>query len=316
MSSPSPVAPPFDLTGRLLLNERLHVPAAQRRGDRHALAAGWVEAKVIILTGHESVQVDPETGWLALLDARSIAPQPPEKAVYLGQLTGTSTDLWAHYLPQAEPTIRLRSQGNTLQPGAAGSAAVAWAVYNWHFLGPHSPLTGEARTLRPGGWSAVSGSGDGRVEEFPRTDPAVICLIHDGAEHVLLGRNQQWPAGRFSVFAGFIDAGESLESALHREIAEETGLQVDEVFYLGSQPWPFPRSLMFGCCARADRAQQICPQDGEILETQWVHYEQLGRYLRGEDSSVALPGSLSIARALLEAWYDSCNRPYVRKRVD
>src|SRR6185295_293966 len=107
------------------------------------------------------------------------------------------------------------------------------------------------------------------------TDPAVICLVHDGADRVLLARQPVWAPGRFSVLAGFVEAGESLEACVVREIREEVGVDVSEVSYLGSQAWPFPRSLMIGFHALADPAQPLVPADGEIAEAMWVTRDEL-----------------------------------------
>ena len=98
----------------------------------------------------------------------------------------------------------------------------------------------------------------------------MICLVHDGADRVLLARQPVWPEGRFSVLAGFVEAGESLEACVLREIHEEVGVPVRDVAYLGSQAWPFPRSLMVGFQAVADADAPLRPAEGEIAEAMWV----------------------------------------------
>jgi NAD+ diphosphatase len=165
-----------------------------------------------------------------------------------------------------------------------------------------------------GGWSRVAE--DGR-EDFPRTDPAVICLIHDGGDRVLLARQHSWPETMFSLLAGFVEAGESLERCVEREMREEVGLEVRDIEYLGSQPWPFPRSLMLGFAARADPGRPLVFSDGEIAEAHWFTRDEVrdalaagGWRTRPEAGEAApaggarllLPGSISIARTIVESW--------------
>ena len=154
----------------------------------------------------------------------------------------------------------------------------------------------------------------------------MICLVHDGADQVLLARQPIWPAGRYSVLAGFVEAGESLEACVARECAEEVGVDVHTISYLGSQPWPFPRSLMIGFSAVADPDQPIKLQEGEIEGARWVTRAELREALEagewshrdgtprgaqgvggtafeaGAGRELILPGGVSIARAMLEAW--------------
>jgi NAD+ diphosphatase len=148
---------------------------------------------------------------------------------------------------------------------------------------------------------------------FPRTDPAVIMLVHDGADRCVLGRGPQWDEGRFSILAGFVEAGESAEAAVAREVHEEVGLRVRRVRYVSSQPWPFPASLMLGFTALADSGQSIRLRDGELAEAGWFTREEV-RAARtwGEAGATwpqdwptplrALPGNASIANTLLTDW--------------
>ena len=129
--------------------------------------------------------------------------------------------------------------------------------------------------MRPGPPAGTGCARRSGHEDYPRTDPAVICLVHDGAERVLLARQPVWPEGRFSVLAGFVEAGESLEACVLREIHEEVGVPVREVSYLGSQAWPFPRSLMVGFQAVADADAPLRPAEGEIAEAMWVTRDEL-----------------------------------------
>jgi NAD+ diphosphatase len=155
------------------------------------------------------------------------------------------------------------------------------------------------------GWATIC-TWDGR-EEYPRSDPAVICLVHDGegdnGSHVLLARQPSWPKSRYSVLAGFVEAGESFEDCVAREIGEEVGLAVRDVRYLGNQPWPFPRSLMIGYTAVADRSAPILLADGEIAEALWFSRDDVRKALAGDPSvPFKLPGGVSIAYHMVKAW--------------
>ena len=132
------------------------------------------------------------------------------------------------------------------------------------------------------------------AEFFPRIDPAIIVLVTD-ARRALLGRQRSWAAGRYSALAGFVEAGESLEDAVAREVHEETGVRVTWVRYFASQPWPFPASLMLGFHAHAREAP--VQLDDELEDARWFELEQL----RGADEAL-LPPPHTIARRLIEAW--------------
>jgi NAD+ diphosphatase len=203
----------------------------------------------------------------------------------------------------------LRMVGAALDPLGAGLLTTAVAVLNWHEQARFCARDGSPTRSANAGWHrhcAAAGH-----EEYPRTDPAVICLVHDGRDRVLVARQPVWPAGRFSVLAGFVEAGESLEACVQREIHEEVGVTVRDVRYLGSQAWPFPRSLMVGFHALADPDAPLVPADGEIAEARWVTRTEVRAALaHGADWAGAvsdtrpllLPGRVSIARSMLDAW--------------
>jgi NAD+ diphosphatase len=123
-------------------------------------------------------------------------------------------------------------------------------------------------------------------------------LVHDGGDRVVLGRQAVWPPGRFSILAGFVEPGESAEAAVAREVAEEVGLQVTDVRYVGSQPWPFPQSLMLGFIARAEGADTLRLDPDEIEEARWFTRAEL----RAGEGPKALPPPVSIARHILDRW--------------
>jgi NAD+ diphosphatase len=136
------------------------------------------------------------------------------------------------------------------------------------------------------------------AETFPRLDPAIIVLVTDPAgERALLGRQASWPPGRYSTIAGFVEPGESLEDAVVREVAEETGVEVGDVAYVASQPWPFPSSLMLGFDAVA-RTADIRLRDGELEDARWFTRAELAA------GHPALPPGGSISARLIAGWYD------------
>ena len=193
----------------------------------------------------------------------------------------------------------LREVGTLLGDRDAGLLTHAVALANWHDTHTHCPLDGTATVVDPGGHSTRCPK-DGS-EHFPRTDPAVIMLITDPDDRCLLARNAAWPERRMSILAGFVEPGESAEQAVAREVAEETAIKVTNVRYLGSQPWPMPRSLMLGYRADAPAGQEIIVDRTEITEPLWFSREELRAAVLARE--LALPPPVSIARRILESWY-------------
>ena len=200
------------------------------------------------------------------------------------------------------PWQDLRAAGAQLSDRDAGLMVTAVALDNWLRSHRLCPLCGEATVSRTAGWSRRC-PGDGS-EHFPRTDPAVIVLVRDRDDRALLGRQGAWPEGRFSTLAGFVEAGESAEAAVRREVREESGVVVSDdpgdLVYLGSQPWPFPCSLMLGYHAWTDDPS-IDVDGEEIAEAYWFTREELLDALGS--GRVRLPPQISISRRLIERWY-------------
>ncbi|HEY0717258.1 MAG TPA: NAD(+) diphosphatase [Streptosporangiaceae bacterium] len=195
--------------------------------------------------------------------------------------------------------VSLREAGSLLGDRDAGLLTHAVALANWHDTHTHCPIDGTPTVVNPGGHSTTCPA-DG-TEHFPRTDPAVIMLVSDPEDRCLLARNKAWPQGRVSILAGFVDPGESAEHAVIREVHEEIGVAVERVTYLGSQPWPLPRSLMLGYRAHAVGDLTIRVDADEISEARWYSRDELIGVLAA--GKLALPPAVSIARRIIEAWY-------------
>ena len=202
--------------------------------------------------------------------------------------------------PEPARWVGLRQAAPQLAGYEAGLFTQAVAIANWHEASPFCPRCGGATEPVESGWSRRCTVDGGSI--FPRTDPAVIVLITDAEDRVLLGSNAMWESNRFSLLAGYVEPGESLEHAVVREIGEEAGLLIGEVEYAGSQPWPFPASLMLGFTARAVStapSPKVTPDGVEILELRWFTREELAAAL----PEVGFPGRTSIAGWLLERWF-------------
>ncbi|MET7328798.1 NAD(+) diphosphatase [Nonomuraea sp. NPDC005650] len=201
--------------------------------------------------------------------------------------------------PEGQPVAAgLRQVGGLLGDRDAGLLVYAVALEAWHTTHEYCPRCGTRTDVQAGGHIRVCPQ-DGS-QHFPRVDPAVIMLVRDESDRCLLARGPQWPEGRLSILAGFVEPGESLEHAVAREVAEEVGVTVVRPRYLGSQPWPFPRSLMLGFFAEAT-STELTPDAEEIAEARWFSREELARAL--ETGELRLPPPVSIARRLIETWY-------------
>ncbi|GGC66672.1 NAD(+) diphosphatase [Hoyosella rhizosphaerae] len=282
--------------------------AAWLRTDAVALNRGWKDAVVLRLDRNNHVRGDGTE--LVLEPALSYGSLPPEDAVLIA--AGAEPDgrhMWAveAELPLGEST-NLRAVGASLGARDAGLLTTAQAVLNWHRHSMFCARCGGRTLSTQAGWARKCV--ECGLETYPRTDPAAICLVHDGGDRVLLGRQPAWPQGRYSLLAGFVEAGESAESCVRREVREEVGVEVDSVTYLGSQPWPFPRSLMLGFHAVADPGSPIVPEDGEIEDARWFDLSDVQAALSVDDDwrttrtnlPFTAPGSVSIARGILESW--------------
>ncbi|MGJ8586767.1 MAG: NAD(+) diphosphatase [Yoonia sp.] len=192
----------------------------------------------------------------------------------------------------------LRAIMTRLSPRDAELAATAKAVMEWHRSHRFCARCGAESAMAMGGWQRNCAACGGH--HFPRTDPVVIMLITHG-NAVLVGRSPGWPEGMYSLLAGFVEPGETIEAAVRREVFEEAGVRVGAVSYLASQPWPFPASLMFGCAGEAlNKDLTIDPE--EIEDAMWVTREEMAEAFAGNHPKLLPARKGAIAHFLLEAW--------------
>ncbi len=276
--------------------------AAHDRGHlARALADPAQGRPVRVLTVDERRSVPVQEGASGPELVYDERPGMPAGGIYLGEADGV---VYAAVRGERSLTVNgrpvdqwagLRELGAALGDLDAGLLAQAVGIIEWHERNRFSPLSGAATTIERSGW--VQRDPATGAEVFPRTDPAVIMLVHDGGDRCVLGRQAVWPPGRFSILAGFVEPGESAEGAVAREVAEEVGIRVTDVRYVASQPWPFPQSLMLGFVARAlDEELQI--DNDEIEEARWFTRDEL----RSGAGPQALPPAVSIARHIIDRW--------------
>jgi NAD+ diphosphatase len=245
-----------------------------------------------------SVQMSERGVWLE--DGRLLLAPPTAGAVFLGLAGGRP--LFADDVGGAEPATGhaagLREAATELPADEAALAAYAGSLLSWHRRHRFCANCGAPTEPRDAGHERLCPACE--THHFPRTDPVVIVRVTDGADGLLLGRQARWPDGRFSLLAGYVEPGETLEEAVRREVLEESGVELGSVSYLSSQPWPFPSSLMLGFSALAERGDPE-PGDDELAEVRWFEREEVERAARGEGDLMLAP-PFSIARRLIDAW--------------
>jgi NAD+ diphosphatase len=285
--------------------------AAKLRTDPIWLAEAWQRSRVLVVDARGRAMVAGDH--LVLLPS----DQAPEgDRLFLG-VDGGGVPYFAVVadLPpgRADDLVRphgVREVGHVLSSLDAGLLMTAVALANWHARHQYSPVTGKPTAVSDGGWVRVDEVG---AQMWPRTDPAVIVLVHDGVPGeggmCLLGHNAAWtpphPGAkpRYSCLAGFVEPGESAEQTAVREVAEEVGVGVRNLRYIASQPWPYPGSLMLGFLALADPDDQVTPDPTEIADARWFTRTEI-RAAAADDPSVpfGIPMPASIAFYLIMAW--------------
>ncbi|MEX0310558.1 MAG: NAD(+) diphosphatase [Tateyamaria sp.] len=300
--------------------------AAEMRGDPGALAAARnsLGARAVVLwRGKPLIHRARPSTLLRVPFDHPICDDARAQTVFLGRENGAALfalDL-SDWVPEGlddgalggflDPTeqkhpstgedevfAELRRIMTWLTPRDAELAATAKAVFGWHETHRFCARCGAQSEMTQGGWQRTCPACG--AHHFPRTDPVVIMLITHG-NSVLMGRSPGWPDGMYSLLAGFVEPGETLEAAVRREVFEEAGVHVGEVSYLSSQPWPFPASLMFGCRGTAT-SDHITIDPAEIEDAIWISREDMMKIFAGDHPSILPARRGAIAHFLLENW--------------
>lgn len=284
---------------------------AATRLSEEALDAAWAEPGTRLLRLREStVAVREDDERRPSLELVPVSGPRAAEHLYLGRLEGDPV-FAAEMAPETPPAEESARDGSPVRwlhpfdfawmlPGGEGELlTVGLALNAWHRSMAFSPQDGGPTTVAHGGWARLDAHGG---EHFPRADPVVIVLV-EHEDRLLLGSNALWESGRFSLLAGFVEAGESAEQAVVREIEEESGMRVADVRYVASQPWPYPRSFMLGFRAHlADGVDPaaLSPDPMEISELRWFTRAEL----REPGPGIRLPMPISIARWLIDLWIE------------
>jgi len=298
--------------GRLALARGTLDRTAELRLDELALAAAWSnpDTQVLVVSEGRAVVVDEpdpvdQDGTRTRLVTLPSYDAPEGDRYFLGRdergymfFAVPAETLPGRFDGDARPAS-LREVGLLLSDRDAGLLTHAVALEYWHRSHRFCSKCGNPTEVAAAGH--IRRCAHCGTEHYPRTDPAVIMAVTDPQERLLLGRGSSWDTRRFSVLAGFVEPGESLEQAVSREVAEEAGLTVTSVTYLGSQPWPFPCSLMLGFTATVDDPERVRADGDEVQEVRWFSREELAAALAAGE--IVLSGRISIARSLIERWY-------------
>ena len=299
-----PDASPFLIPLSLPLSRSQLDRAAHLRSDQGALDEFWAKGKIIDLLG-DRFRIDGAK--LALLTSAQVDELEKQSADVERYFLGLDSNQVAYFVahrgiaPSEYPSgyESLRTIGKSLSDLEIGAAVHALALSLWHQSHRRCAKCGAETKSTLGG--SVRKCLSCEADHHPRTDPAVIVLVKDKSDRILLGRQRVWPPKRFSTFAGFVEPGESFERTVVREVAEECGGSVESMRYLGSQPWPFPASLMIAFEATITNPDSVKADGEEIEEVIWLDIESLKSKVQSEE--LLLPPKISVARAMIESWY-------------
>lgn len=292
---------PTDFSGYAFVAEPID-RADTLRDDPEALARLWPQARILVLDADGTAFTDAQGQWLALTGAE--LGGGPGTAVFLGMSGGVANfSIEAGSVPvQAPGRIDLRQAASSWPAAESSLFCFARGMSYWHSRNRFCGVCGGPITFRRAGF--VGGCPQCATEHYPRVDPAVIVAVENNGR-LLLGRQPKWAQRRFSVVAGFVEPGESLEQTVAREVFEETRVRVRRSHYLGTQPWPFPGALMLGFWATAEN--DVPTVDGELEEARWFSRDEVAAALNREaddgGDGILLPPKISIARTLIEHWY-------------
>lgn len=297
------------MTAQLKLAATAFDRAALHRTDADWLASAWQRAHILVITPRSAAPVEAGPDGVERLAFRSASDVPVDAPRRFLGVVGDEPYFAVTAEADGGQWRTLRDLGATIDDLGGGLIAAAIGLEQWHQRHTHCPKCGTPTVESQAGWTRTCPN-DGS-EHFPRTDPAVIMLIHDGGDLALLGNGKGWGAGRYSTLAGFVEPGESLESAVAREVFEEVGVHVRDVRYVASQPWPFPSSLMLGFSGRLDGDPAIHVDPVEMAAAGWFTRDEVRRAAEWVDTGAepdpdarvrSVSPKLSISRYLIDLW--------------
>ena len=284
--------------------------AGELRVNQETLDQLWQRAQILQIAEGRIAAVDTA---LTLISAQDVATHIATKTFTEGSRYFLGLDIetkapffawdteWVGTIADEVKEVgfsTVREIGSLLSEQELEISLHAMGLSNWHRAHPRCPRCGGATRVDLGG-AARTCDADGS-QHHPRTDSAVIVLVKDRSDRILLGHQPIWPEGRFSTFAGFLEPGETFEQCVAREVLEESAVVVTELNYLGSQPWPFPASIMIAFEAVTDNPERAQGDGQEITEVKWFTRAQL--MAAAKDGSLLLPPSISVARKMIERW--------------
>ena len=284
--------------------------AGELRTNQSTLDSLWQKAKIIQIADGRIAAIEEKLTFhsaSAISDIAATGKFTEGSRYFLGLDLADRTPYFAwdtQWVGDVDDEVKsdgfttLREVGAQLSPQQFELALHATALSNWHRAHPRCPRCGGATRVDLGGAARFCDAD--QSQHHPRTDSAVIVLIKDRADRILLGHQPVWPEGRFSTFAGFLEPGETFEQCVAREVFEESHIKVSEIKYLGSQPWPFPASIMIAFEAVTDNPDAAKGDGEEITEVKWFSRAELKA--AAADGSLLLPPSISVARKMIEGW--------------